>query len=198
MFDKTGTLTEGKPKVTDIISLGNYSESEILTIAVSLEQKSEHPLAEAIVKHGEASGAAEYLVEDFEAVPGKGVKGILSKDKTSEGKLYYFGTRKLLLENNIKLTDVAQIEKMEGEGKTVMLLADSTTMIGLVAVADTVKVTSRDAIEKLKKLGIQVFMITGDNRRTAEAIGKQLGITNILAEVLPENKATEVKKLQTE
>ena len=104
----------------------------------------------------------------------------------------------MLLENNIEIGSREQIESMESEGKTVMLLGDAATIIGLIAVADTVKVTSLDALNSLKKLGIKIFMITGDNKRTAEAIGRQLGIENILAEVLPENKALEVKKLQQE
>lgn len=159
---------------------------------MSLEKKSEHPLAEAIVNYGEENHALNYLVDKFEAVPGKGVKGVIN------GNLYYLGTRKLLAENNITLNVQAYIENMESEGKTVMMLADATTVIGLVAVADTVKATSLEALERLKKLGIKVYMITGDNLRTAQAIGRQLNIENILAEVLPENKALEVKKLQQE
>ncbi len=192
VFDKTGTLTEGKPKVTDIISLKKQSESEILAIVMSLENKSEHPLAEAIVRYGEENSVKKYLVEHFTAVPGKGVTGKIA------GKSYFFGTRKLMTENGIDINVLSHIENLESEGKTVMLLADATGLIGLVAVADTVKSTSQDAIERLKKLGIKVYMITGDNTRTAQAIGKQLGIENILAEVLPENKALEVKKLQQE
>ena len=159
---------------------------------MSLEKKSEHPLAEAIVRYGEENRAMNYLVEHFEAVPGKGVKGVVN------GSQYFLGTRKLLTENNITLNVQAYIENMESEGKTVMMLADATAVIGLVAVADTVKETSLEALERLKKLGIKVFMITGDNLRTAQAIGRQLRIDNILAEVLPENKALEVKKLQQE
>lgn len=190
VFDKTGTLTEGKPKVTDIIPLGNSRENEIFALALSLEKKSEHPLAEAIVEYGIENKATNYLVEDFEAIPGKGVRGVI------HGATYFLGTRKLLIENAISINVSSDIEKLESEGKTVMLLADEHRVIGLIGVADTVKSTSLDALESLKKLGIRVYMITGDNTRTAEAIGRQLGIENILAEVLPENKALEVKKLQ--
>ncbi len=190
VFDKTGTLTEGKPKVTDIIPLGNSRENEILALALSLEKKSEHPLAEAIVKYGIENKATNYIVEDFEAIPGKGVRGVI------HGATYFLGTRKLLIENAITINVSSDIEKLESEGKTVMLLADEHRVIGLIGVADTVKSTSLDALESLKKLGIRVYMITGDNKRTAEAIGRQLGIENILAEVLPENKTLEVKKLQ--
>ncbi len=190
VFDKTGTLTEGKPRVTNVVSLKKHSESGILSLAMSLETKSEHPLAEAIVAYGEEHGAKNLPVEHFEAIPGKGVKGEV------KGQIYFLGTRNLLSENGIDIGTLETVEKMEGEGKTVMLLANGKELMGIIAVADTVKSTSIEAIGRLKKLGIEVFMMTGDNRRTAEFIGKQLGIENILAEVLPQNKALEIKKLQ--
>ncbi|MDD2487156.1 MAG: heavy metal translocating P-type ATPase [Candidatus Gracilibacteria bacterium] len=192
VFDKTGTITEGKPKVTDIIETGLLLETglKMLDIAASLELKSEHPLAEVIVRHGQESGSIEHIVEGFEAIPGGGVKGSIG------GNIYYLGTRKLLQDNGIKINAISKIESLELEGKTVMLLANAREIIGLIAVADTIKPTSTEAIERLKKMGIKVFMITGDNARTANAIASQVNIDNVLSEVLPENKAQEVKKLQ--
>lgn len=192
IFDKTGTLTEWKPKVTDIISFWEHNEDEVLAVALSLEQKSEHPLAEAIVKYGAERQIVSPSPKNFEAIPGKGVKGVINKTT------YYLWTRRLLLENSIEINIWSSIEDLEKEGKTVVLLASATELIWLIAVADTVKETSKMAIDSLKKLGIKIYMITGDNSRTAEAIGQQLGIENILAEVLPENKALEVKRLQQE
>jgi Cu+-exporting ATPase len=167
-------------------------ESEMLAIAMSLEKKSEHPLAEAIVRYGDENQAANYLVENFEAIPGKGVQGII------QGVQYMIGTRKLLLERGIEIEGRSRIEDLESQGKTVVLLSDKKKMIGLIAVADTIKTTSLDAITRLKKNGVKIYMITGDNASTAQAIGRQLGIDHILAEVLPEHKALEVKKLQQE
>lgn len=191
MFDKTGTITEGKPKVTDIILTSDLSEAGVLAIAASLEQKSEHPLAEAIVKYAKERKATEHAVTHFEAVPGAGVTGEIG------GILYYLGTRKLLKDNNISMGDMTRIEALEQAGKTVMFLADSKKLLALIAVADTVKTTSAEAVECLKKMGIKVYMITGDNARTANAIALQVSIENVLAEVLPENKALEIKKLQS-
>jgi Cu+-exporting ATPase len=189
VFDKTGTLTKGKPEVTDFI---NYlpGDQTILSILYSVEQKSEHPLAEAIVRYGQNTGATNYAIEDFQAIPGHGVKA------TVNGQVYFVGNRKLLEVNNIPLTAGYDMEKMENEGKTAMIIANKEKVLGLIAVADQVKESSASVVAKLTKMGIEVYMITGDNRRTAEAIAKQVGITNVLAEVLPQNKAEEVKKLQ--
>lgn len=192
VFDKTGTITEGKPKVTDIINLGWSSEKEILSIATSLENKSEHPLAEAIVIYGQENNAPTLIVENFTAIPGAWVRGEVG------GKTYFLGTRKLLQDNNIELIMKPYIENLESEGKTVMILANEKTPIGFIAVADTIKPTSIDAIDRLKKMGIKVYMITWDNARTANAIAREVKIDNVLSEVLPENKAAEVKKLQSE
>lgn len=192
VFDKTGTLTNGKPVVTDIISLSELDEDEVLEIAASLEQSSEHPLADAIVQEQKESGNAVRAVEGFQAIPGHGVQG------TVDNTVYFLGNRKLIL-------DVVglpverfnrKLERLEEQGKTAMLLSSKEKVLGIISVADTVKETSREAVESLKKRGIDVWMITGDNQRTASAIAAQVGITNILAEVLPENKAAEVKKLQ--
>ncbi len=190
VFDKTGTITEGKPKVTDIVGLGNVSEKEILELAVALEKRSEHPLAEAIVRYGNDEGVKSLSVANFEAVVGAGVKGFVN------GKTYYFGTKKLLADHGIELGMKALVENLESEGKTVMFLADDKSALGTVAVADTVKATSKEAVAALAKMGIKTYMITGDNARTAKAIAAQVGIENVLAEVLPERKAEEIRKLK--
>ncbi|MDP2944167.1 MAG: heavy metal translocating P-type ATPase [bacterium] len=192
IFDKTGTLTKGKPEVTDIISFADLDEDEILAISASLEKLSEHPLAEAIYTYAKEESVGLDEVKDFSAIPGHGVKGIINESE------YYFGNRRLMtdvLGHSISKVD-RKLTKLEEAGKTAMILATKEGIIGAIAVADTVKPTSLEAVAKLKKLGIVVYMITGDNERTARAIASQVGIENVLAEVLPENKANEVKKLQ--
>lgn len=192
VFDKTGTLTKGKPEVTDIVETANIDEGKILEIASSLESKSEHSLAEAICKYAEEEGVDNQEVTDFKAIPGHGVQGAIGVTT------YYLGNRKLIedvLNLDIKNID-RKMRKLEEAGKTAMILATDKEIIGIVAVADTIKETSMQAVQALEKMGISVYMITGDNERTAQAIGKQAGITNILAEVLPEDKANEIKKLQ--
>lgn len=189
IFDKTGTLTKGKPEVTDFI---NYlpGDQTVLSILYSIEQKSEHPLAEAIVRYGQNIGAINYNIDDFQAIPGHGVKA------TVNGQVYFVGNRKLLEVNQIPLTSGYDMERLENDGKTAMVIANKEKVLGLIAVADQLKESSASVVQKLTKMGIEVYMITGDNRRTADAIAKQVGITNVLAEVLPQNKAEEVKKLQ--
>ena len=195
VFDKTGTLTKGKPEVTDIVSAGLSDEEEIMSLAASLEKLSEHPLAEAIVKYAEEEAIALDEVNDFRAIPGHGVEGVIGHTK------YYLGNRKLLTDI-VGLPESAtekverKIRKLEENGKTVMILTSEKEVLGLVAVADTIKETTVEAVRALEALHIEVYMITGDNRRTAEAIARQAGIKNVLAEVLPEDKANEVKKLQ--
>ncbi len=195
VFDKTGTLTKGKPEVTDVISAGITDEEEIVSLAASMEKLSEHPLAEAIVKYAEEEDVTLEEVKDFRAIPGHGVEGVINKNK------YYLGNRKLL-SDIVGLTEAAlekverKIRKLEENGKTVMILSSAKEVLGLIAVADTIKETSLEAVRALEARHIEVFMITGDNRRTAEAIARQAGIKNVLAEVLPEDKANEVKKLQ--
>ncbi len=192
IFDKTGTLTKGKPEVTDILSFEKVDEDEILTISASLEKLSEHPLAEAIYLHASEESVALEDVKDFSAIPGHGVKGGINELE------YYFGNRRLITEVLGHSIDKInrKLNKLEEQGKTVMILATKEQILGAIAVADTVKPTSAQAVAKLKKLGITVYMITGDNERTAKAIAAQVGIENVLAEVLPEDKANEVKKLQ--
>ncbi|MDP2741647.1 MAG: heavy metal translocating P-type ATPase [bacterium] len=192
VFDKTGTLTKGKPEVTDIVGAALSDEDKIISITASLEKLSEHPLAEAIVKYAEEEKIVLPEASNFRAIPGHGVEGRI------DSKKYYFGNRKLITDVvGLKVGEIeAKISRLESEGKTAMILASEKEVLGIVAVADTIKENTIEAIGALKKKGIQVFMITGDNRRTAEAIAKQIGITNVLAEVLPEDKANEVKKLQ--
>ena len=211
MFDKTGTLTIGKPVVTDIVKILNFKleifkqfiilnfeiteEQILLLIAASIENKSEHPLAEAIVKKAKEGNVELLEVEKFEAIPGYGVKGEIKKFRNLE---ILFGNKRLMSENKIavKLEDQKIIENFELEGKAVMLLAVDNEIAGIIAVADVIKETSVGAILELKKMGLKTIMISGDNMRTAKAIAGQLGIDKVLAEVLPENKANEVKKLQ--
>lgn len=194
VFDKTGTITKGKPEVTDVEAFHGTDEDELLEIAASLEKQSEHPLAEAIYKEAEEEGMDLAVVNNFKAIPGHGVEG--SIDKT----IYYFGNRKLIAEKvGLPLDRInRKMTRLEEQGKTVMILANKKEILGLIAVADTVKETSKEAVEKLHKMGITTFMITGDNERTARAIAQQVGITNIFAEVLPEDKAKHVKMLQEE
>lgn len=192
VFDKTGTLTNGKPEVTDIVSTSLLDEDDVIAVAGGLEKLSEHPLAEAIIKYAEEESIKLSEVKDFKAIPGHGVEG------RSGESMYYLGNRKLIIEE-LGL-DLGKAEKkmkrLEEAGKTVMILSNTKEILGLIAVADTLKESSVEAVQKLQKRGIEVYMITGDNRRTAEAIAKQVGIKNVLAEVLPQDKANEVKKLQ--
>ncbi len=194
VFDKTGTLTHGKPVVTDIEPVDGHDTTRLFMLAAALERNSEHPLAEAIVAHAKATGVDFPSVEGFSAVPGHGVEG------TVEGARVAFGNRKLMARDGI---DISKFEKrisaLESEGKTVMLVGvGGDRLAGMIAVADTLKDNSKEAVERLTEMGVEVFMITGDNRRTAEAIASQAGIApdHVLAEVLPEHKAAEVAKLQ--
>ncbi len=191
VFDKTGTLTEGRPDVTDIIAF-EEDKNEVLRVAASLEKNSEHPLGKAIVKKALLKNISLGYVTDFMAISGKGVIGIM------EGKDVMVGNRVLFREKGIKYSENAEkaILKLEKEGKTVVMVAIEGKMTGVIAIADRIKDSAKDAIRELKKMGVKVAMITGDNRRTAEAVGKSLDIDRVLAEVLPQDKAKEVKKLQ--
>ena len=191
VLDKTGTITKGQPEVTDIISLGELDKSEILKISAISEKSSEHPLGVAIYEKGKAEMGNLPDPDKFEALPGRGIMSIIA-DKT-----IYIGTRKLMTEKGIDISKVeSTVAKLEDEGKTAMLVSMNNRVEAIIAVADTVKENSKEAIEDLQRMGIEVYMITGDNKRTAMAIAKQVGITNVLAEVLPENKAEEVEKLK--
>lgn len=194
VFDKTGTITEGKPVVTDILVADSaLSEAELLTLAASAEQGSEHPLGEAIV--GAAKERQLSLAEgsDFSAIPGHGIRVTVNE------RVLLLGNIKLMKEEAIELsTFVQQADRLAEEGKTPMFVAKDGSFAGIIAVADTVKDSSQTAIARLHKMGIEAVMITGDNKRTAEAIAKQVGIDRVLSEVLPEDKALEVKKLQAE
>ncbi|MFT8340283.1 MAG: heavy metal translocating P-type ATPase [Clostridium beijerinckii] len=192
VFDKTGTITEGKPVVTDIITNG-ISEDEILILAASSEKGSEHPLGEAIVKEANDKNLELQEIQQFNAIPGHGIEVKI------EEKNILLGNKKLMIEKNIDIAMFAdESDRLAAEGKTPMYVAVDNTLSGIVAVADTVKPSSKKAIEALHNMGIKVAMITGDNKKTADAIAKQVGIDIVLAEVLPEDKANEVKKLQGE
>lgn len=204
IFDKTGTLTKGKPEVTDVIYRDNPSITDyglridnkkdiVLVLAASLEKGSEHSLAEAIVKEAEKKNLPLEKIENFKAIAGHGVEGYLKQRKI------ILGNRKLMQKENLNYSKInSVIEKLENDGKTVMLLASNTEILGLIAVADTLKPTAAEAVKKLQDMGIESIMITGDNARTANAIAKKVGISRVLAEVLPDQKEAQVKKIQDE
>ncbi len=191
VFDKTGTLTKGEPSVTDVIATGSLSGDEVLRLAALAEKNSEHPLGEAIVRGAEEKGLAVQAVGSFNAIPGHGIEA------NFEDKTILLGNRRLMKQRNIDIDSyVKQVEDLESQGKTVMFMVVDDQFAGLIAVADTLKESSVEAVQRLKEMGIKVGMITGDNRRTAEAIARQAGIAYVMAEVLPEDKANEVIKLQ--
>jgi P-type Cu+ transporter len=189
VIDKTGTITKGKPVVTDFES----TDERTLAYLYAAEKLSEHPLAEAIVEYGKQKKIQLYEAEQFKAIPGQGIMAKVNKETV------FVGTRKLMLNQGIDYTKFEKrLVKFEQEGKTAMLIAIGSEIAGIVAVADTVKETAEEAIEQMKNLGIEVYMLTGDNERTANAIAKQVGITHVFAEVLPEEKANYVKQLQSQ
>jgi Cu+-exporting ATPase len=191
VMDKTGTITEGKPKVTDIVEY--IDKNSLLTYAISLEKNSEHPLAEAIVKYCKDNNISSESVENFEAVFGKGVKA------TSGNSTILGGNRAFMKENNIDISKIEpQINSLADEGKTPLIFAKDNNVIGIIAVADVEKETSRKAIEEFTKMGISTVMLTGDNERTAKAIQKRLNIPKVIAQVLPEDKEKEIRRLQDE
>ncbi|RYD02372.1 hypothetical protein N752_23870 [Desulforamulus aquiferis] len=194
VFDKTGTITVGEPSLTDLIVTDDFQKEEVLHLIASVETRSEHPLGEAIVKSAKEKGLHLIEPEEFEAIPGH---GILAKVL---GKAILIGNLRLMKSKNVDFSDnmLNVSDKLADEGKTPMFIAINGNAIGVIAVADTVKETSLRAIKELKRMGIEVIMLTGDNRRTANAVGRQVGIDRVLAEVLPEHKAQEVKKLQEE
>ena len=204
IFDKTGTLTKGRPEVTDIILVQNLnlksknensglSQNQALILAASIEKGSEHSLAEAIVNESRKRNLAFLTVSQFRAIPGQGVEGVV------DGKRVALGNRRFMEKENITLVSTqAGIERLENEGKTVMMLVFDGKLVALIAVADTLKETALSAVKQLQKFGIEVAMITGDNQRTASSIARKVGINRVLAEVLPDQKEAEVKKIQAE
>ena len=191
LLDKTGTLTRGEPAVTDVLAVASSSEEEVLRLAASAERVSEHPLAQAIVKAASEKKLKTSRASEFVALPGLGIEASVG------GKKIMLGNLRLMKERGISLNDLGKkADKLFSEGKTVMFLNLAGEAIGIIAMADTLKPNAREAVQAIQQMGIETVMITGDNRRTAEAIGREAGIKRVLAEVLPEHKAEEVKKLQ--
>ena len=206
VFDKTGTLTKGEPVVTDVIVNGkekiengnvetrhaaSKEDREILRIAASVEKNSEHPLAQAIVEKAKDENIELQKVDKFKVIPGKGVIA------TMASKNVFLGTKKLMLENDLDVSSIdKELEKLENQGKTVVILAQEKDILGLIAIADTLKDHAKETVESLHKLKKKVFIITGDNKRVGQAIAKEVGADNVIAEVLPQEKSAEIKKLQ--
>lgn len=190
-FDKTGTLTEGKPQVTDIIATVDISENDLLAIAATIESRSEHPIAEAILKYAKEHGVNISIISAFESTPGKGVKAKV------EDKIYQIGNSKFLIEQEIDIKYLEeQLSLLQKEGKTVMMLADERQIIGLIAVADVLRKNSRQAVNKLKQIGIkEIIMLTGDNENTASEIAIKAGVDAFQADLLPEDKVNAIKNL---
>ncbi|MBB4823429.1 Cu+-exporting ATPase [Sporosarcina luteola] len=193
VLDKTGTVTKGEPALTDVVITKRYAEQDVLGWVASAENQSEHPLARAIVTGVKKKGIELLIPESFQALPGYGIEAQVA------GKRLLVGTRKLLRSRNIDLLNIeSTMANMENEGKTAMLIAVNEQLAGIVAVADTVKETSQVAIQRMQALGLDVILLTGDNKQTAEAIGRQVGLSHVIAEVLPEQKSEEIKKLQAQ
>src|SRR5439155_6254740 len=191
VFDKTGTLTMGRPSVTDVVPVGAISDEDILRLAASAEKGSEHPLGGAIVSAATAQSLTLGHPNDFEAIPGQGVRAVI------DGRRVLLGNRMLMASASIPLPAAESIlHTMEDAGKTAMILAVDGKVEGVLAVADTLKEHSVEAVRALKAMGIEVVMLTGDNRRTAEAIARQVGVDDVIAEVLPAQKAEVIKDLQ--
>ena len=191
VLDKTGTITQGKPELTDIARFTEDTEDEALLLAASAERGSEHPIARAIVQAAEARGLTLHAVEQFRAIPGRGIEAVVN------GRRVLAGSAKLLVENNVDISNsVADALRLSGAGKTLMYIALDGQLHSLMAAADAVKPTSRAAIQQLKSLGLDVYMLTGDNASTAKAVAESVGIDHVLSDVLPDGKASEVQKLQ--
>ena len=192
VFDKTGTLTKGKPSVTDVAAFGSASEADVLRLAASAEKGSEHPLGEAILRAAAARGLPTEDPVDFEAIPGLGIRARIG------GLPLLLGNRKLMADAGVSIAGAESVlQRLEAEGKTAMILAVDAATVGVVAVADTLKDHSVEAVRALKAMGIEVIMMTGDNRRTAEAIARQAGVDRVIAEVLPDQKEERIKELQS-
>lgn len=193
VLDKTGTLTEGKPKVTDVVATGGVSEETLLRYAASVEAKSSHPLSAAILSEAKKRSVALLAVESFRSLSGLGLEGAV------DGKKVLVGTERLLRDRSIAIEDMKEeIEKLLAGGKTLSIIAIDNKAVGIIGIFDSVRASSSKTILELKKLGIETAMITGDNKKTAEAVAAELGIDRVFAEVLPEDKASYVKKLQSE
>ncbi len=193
VLDKTGTITEGKPRVTDLICYRAANETALLSVAAALEKPSEHPLASAILEKAKEMGAEIRATEQFEAISGYGISAVL------DGKPYYAGNLRLMEQKGIPTAEaLPDAERLASEGKTPLYFADETGLLGTIAAADVVKPTSEAAIRAFEKLGIRVVMLTGDNKKTAAAIQKKLGIDEAIAEVLPQDKEKEIRRLQDE
>lgn len=192
VLDKTGTITEGKPKVTDVVCTSNISEEKLLQVAASLEKQSEHPLSVAIVEYGETKNTEILSVDDFQAVSGQGIQGAIN------GVKYFAGNAKFMQKNQVTLDGFVQSgDALAADGKTPLYFAnDAGAVLGIIAVADTVKPTSKEAIQRLVDHGIEVIMLTGDHQRTAEAIQKQVNVSSVIAEVLPQDKEMAIRNLQ--
>ena len=191
VFDKTGTLTKGEPEVTDIVALAPFSENEMIRLAASAEKTSEHPLAEAILKKASEKSLAVVSPGTFRVLEGMGIEAEV------EGRLVVLGNEKLMNERGVDLSILmAKAAAFSGEGKTTIFVAEEKRLAGLIAIADMLKDHSVAAVERLKRLGLDVIMLTGDNRRTAEAIAARAGIDHVIAELLPSGKVAEIKKLQ--
>ncbi|NEZ45835.1 copper-translocating P-type ATPase [Clostridium niameyense] len=192
VFDKTGTITEGKPKVTDIVTSKDITKDYLIKLAASGEKASEHPLSEAIVNYATENNIEVLDIEKFKAIPGYGI------EVNIEGRRILLGNRRLMEEENISIKDfIDTSKKFAEEGKTPIYIGSHNKFLGIIAVADVVKANSEKALKRLHKMGIKTVMLTGDNKKTAEAIAKQVGIDMVLAEVLPEDKSNEIKKLQS-
>lgn len=191
VFDKTGTITKGKPEVVSVVPFEGKNEEEILTLLATLEKKSEHPIAHAVVTLAEEKKISLLKMEGFEAIQGKGLKGEI------EGVVYYAGNLALLKDLHISF-DQSRLEKEAKEGKTPIILATKEKVLGIVMVADAIKEGAKEAMEKLKKMGIQTIMLSGDNQHTAEYIAKLVGIDEVIAEVLPDQKMIKIQELQKE
>jgi Cu+-exporting ATPase len=193
VLDKTGTVTEGSPRVTDIFPAAEMGEDALLSLAASIEKLSEHPLAKAIVEAAEQRSLALFPAENLEAIPGQGIVA------TIQGNRIAVGNRRLMEARGVALDDIAvKADQLADQGKTPLFFSVGAKLLGMIALADVAKPTSRRAIAELKTMGIGVTMLTGDNRRTAEAIRQQMGIDHVAAEVLPQDKEAEIRRLQSE
>ncbi|RME66397.1 MAG: heavy metal translocating P-type ATPase, partial [Nitrospirae bacterium] len=192
VFDKTGTITEGRPEVQRVVSLNSASVEEVLEVAASVEASSEHPLAKAILQAAKEKGLSVPEVEEFQSIPGGGVRGRVL------GAEVIIGSPELLEREGLKVDSREVFEKLQDEGFTVVAVAKDRSLIGAIALRDTIKTTSKEAIQRLREMGIELVMLTGDNERAAHAVAREVGIERVFARVLPENKTEVVKTLKSE